>query len=55
MKIDYANRRDFAERFQERKADGKPGWADKDSYKIKATRIDKVSCTTRCAEKRQVS
>lgn len=41
MKIDYANRRDFAERFQERKAEGKPGWTDEDSYKIKAARIEK--------------
>ncbi len=41
MKIDYSSRRDFAERFKERKAEGKPGWADEDSYKAKVARIEK--------------
>ncbi len=41
MNIDYSGRRDFAERFKERKAEGKPGWADEDSYKAKVARIEK--------------
>lgn len=41
MKIDYSSRRDFVERFKERKAEGKPGWADEDSYNAKAARIEK--------------
>ena len=41
MKIDYSSRRDFVERFKERKAEGKLGWADEDSYKTKAARIEK--------------
>jgi ubiquinone/menaquinone biosynthesis C-methylase UbiE len=41
VKIDYSGRRDFAERFKERKAEGKPGWADEDSYKAKVARIEK--------------
>ncbi len=41
MKIDYSSRRDFAERFKERKAEGKPGWVDEDSYNAKAARIEK--------------
>jgi ubiquinone/menaquinone biosynthesis C-methylase UbiE len=41
VKIDYSSRRDFAERFKERKAEGKPGWADEDSYKTKVARIEK--------------
>ncbi len=41
MKIDYSSRRDFVERFKERKAKGEPGWADEDSYKTKVARIEK--------------
>lgn len=41
MKIDYFGRRDFVERFKERKAEGKPGWADEDSYKTKIATIEK--------------
>jgi ubiquinone/menaquinone biosynthesis C-methylase UbiE len=41
VKIDYSSRRDFAERFKERKAEGKHGWADEDSYKTKVARIEK--------------
>jgi len=40
VKIDYSSRRDFVERFKERKAEGKPGWADEDSYKTKFARIE---------------
>jgi len=39
--MDYSSRHDFVERFKERKAEGKPGWADEDSYKTKAVRIEK--------------
>jgi 2-polyprenyl-3-methyl-5-hydroxy-6-metoxy-1,4-benzoquinol methylase len=41
VKIDYSSRRDFADRFKERKAEGKLGWADEDSYKSKSARIEK--------------
>jgi ubiquinone/menaquinone biosynthesis C-methylase UbiE len=41
VKIDYSERRGFAERFKERKAEGKPGWADEESYKTKIARIEK--------------
>jgi ubiquinone/menaquinone biosynthesis C-methylase UbiE len=41
VKIDYSERRGFAERFKERKAESKPGWADEDSYKTKIARIEK--------------
>jgi ubiquinone/menaquinone biosynthesis C-methylase UbiE len=41
VKIDYSGRRDFVERFKERKAEGKPGWADEESYKTKTARVEK--------------
>jgi ubiquinone/menaquinone biosynthesis C-methylase UbiE len=40
VKIDYSSRSDFAERFKERKAAGKPGWADEESYKTKVARVE---------------
>lgn len=40
MNIDYANRKDWAERYVRRKSNGKIGWADEDSYKAKEERID---------------
>lgn len=40
MDIDYFNRKDLTKRYIERRACGKVGWADEDSYKIKKKRID---------------
>lgn len=40
MEVDYSNRRDWTQRYVQRKAKGKVGWADEDSYKAKEERID---------------
>jgi len=39
--VNYADRLGYNERYKERKAEGKPGWADEDSYKTKVARIEK--------------
>jgi len=39
--VNYADRFDYNDRYKKRKVDGKPGWADEDSYKAKTARIEK--------------